>query len=148
MDTKHLWVAIIAGGQGTRLFPISHPGCPKQFCQLDKKNTFIQAVIENFTSLNVKPTQIIVITTDDKQTDLARQQCLPRGVLSQNIVQIEPDYGYAGAMVRASQCIYLLDQEAIVINTPADQYLLANEDFRNAVKSAVSKGVPQKGQPL
>ena len=137
MDTKHLWVAIIAGGQGTRLFPISHPGCPKQFCQLDKKNTFIQAVIENFTSLNVKPTQIIVITTDDKQTDLARQQCLPRGVLSQNIVQIEPDYGYAGAMVRASQCIYLLDQEAIVINTPADQYLLANEDFRNAVKSAV-----------
>ena len=93
MDMEHLWVAIIAGGQGTRLFPISHPGCPKQFCQLDKKNTFIQAVIENFASLNIKRTHMLVITTDENQTALAKKQCLSRGILSQNIVQIDPNRG-------------------------------------------------------
>lgn len=136
MDMEHLWVAIIAGGKGTRLFPISHPGCPKQFCQLDKKNTFIQAVIENFASLSIKRTHMIVITTDENQTALARKQCLPRGILSQNIVQIDPDLGYAGAMIYATQCIYLLDKDAVVISTPSDQYLSANEDFRDTIKAA------------
>ena len=136
MDMEHLWVAIIAGGKGTRLFPISHPGCPKQFCQLDKKNTFIQAVIENFASLSIKRTHMIVITTDENQTALAKKQCLPRGILSQNIVQIDPNLGYAGAMIYATQCIYLLDKDAVVISTPSDQYLSANEDFRDTIKAA------------
>ncbi len=136
MDMEHLWVAIIAGGKGTRLFPISHPGCPKQFCQLDKKNTFIQAVIENFASLNIKRTHILVITTDENQTALAKKQCLSRGILSQNIVQIDPNLGYAGAMIYATQCIYLLDKDAVVISTPSDQYLSANEDFRDTIKAA------------
>ncbi|MBQ9485146.1 hypothetical protein IJU85_03560 [Candidatus Saccharibacteria bacterium] len=136
MDMEHLWVAIIAGGQGTRLFPISHPGCPKQFCQLDKKNTFIQAVIENFASLNIKRTHMLVITTDENQTALAKKQCLSRGILSQNIVQIDPNLGYAGAMIYATQCIYLLDKDAVVISTPSDQYLSANEDFRDTIKAA------------
>ena len=136
MDTDHLWVAIIAGGQGTRLFPISHPNCPKQFCQLNKKNTFIQAVIENFASLNIKRTRMIVITTNETQTALARRQCLSRGILSQNIIQVDPSLGYAGAMIYATQCIYLLDKNAVVISTPSDQYLSADEDFRNTIKSA------------
>ena len=136
MDMEHLWVAIIAGGQGTRLFPISHPGCPKQFCQLDKKNTFIQAVIENFASLNIKRTHMLVITTDENQTALAKKQCLSRGILSQNIVQIDPNLGYAGAMIYATQCIYLLDKDAVVISTPSDQYLSANEDFRDTIQAA------------
>lgn len=137
MNNEHLWVAIIAGGQGTRLFPISHPGCPKQFCQLNEKNTFIQAVIENFASLGIKRTQMVVITTSEAQTTLAKKQCLSRGILSQNILQVDPKLGYAAAMVRATQSIYVLDQEATIISTPADQYLSADEDFRNTVKSAI-----------
>ena len=60
-ENQHIWVAIIAGGQGTRLFPISHPACPKQFCQLDENNTFIQAVIENFKLIGIKSTQIVIV---------------------------------------------------------------------------------------
>ena len=137
MNFEHLWVIIIAGGQGTRLFPISHPGCPKQFCQLDKKNTFIQAVIENFKSLGIKPTHMVVVTTDDNQTALATKQCLPRGVLSQNILQLDPEIGYPGVAIRATEAVFLLDPEAIVISTPSDQYLIPNEDFQNAIESAV-----------
>lgn len=138
METNHLWTAIIAGGQGTRLFPISHPNCPKQFCQLDERNTFIQAVIENFTFLGVKPTNIIVVTTNDNQTALARKQCLPRGVLSQNILQFNPSLGYAGSMIKATEQIYKLDPDAVVINTPSDQYLVPDTEFRAAIESAVA----------
>ena len=108
--------------------------------QLDKKNTFIQAVIENFASLSIKRTHMIVITTDEDQTALAKKQCLSRGILSQNIVQIDPNLGYAGAMIYATQCIYLLDKDAVVISTPSDQYLSANEDFRDTIKAAYLGG--------
>ena len=139
MDTNHLWTAIIAGGQGTRLFPISHPDCPKQFCQLDERNTFIQAVVENFTFLGVKPTQIVVITTNENQTALARKQCLPRGILSQNIIQVSPKLGYAGSMIKANEKTYDLDPDAIIINTPADQYLVPDYEFKATIESAVNE---------
>ncbi len=139
MYLAHLWVAIIAGGKGTRLFPISHPGRPKQFCQLDNRNTFIQAVIENFVNFGVKATNIVVITTDDNQTKLAREQALPRKVLSQNIYQIDPSYGYAGAMVKATEFIHGIDPEAVIINTPADQYLVADDDFKSTLSNAVEE---------
>ena len=93
-------------------------------------------MIENFASLSIKCTHMIVITTDEDQTTLAKKQCLPRGILSQNIVQIDPNLGYAGAMIYATQCIYLLDKDAVVISTPSDQYLSANEDFRDTIKAA------------
>ncbi len=138
MENEHLWVAIIAGGKGTRLFPISHPDCPKQFCQLDERNTFIQAVVDNFTFLGVKPTNIVVITTTDGQTELARKQCLPRGIISQNILQVSPQLGYAGSMIKATSEIYKIDPAAIIINTPADQYLVPDFEFKAAIESAVA----------
>lgn len=140
MDNKHLWVAVIAGGQGTRLFPISHTDRPKQFCQLDRENTFIQAAIKNFTSLGIKPSQFIVVTTSDNQTKLAKKQTLPRGILSQNIYQIDSNLGYAAAMYKATEFAYQHDPDAIVINTPSDQYIAADDDeFDYTIKAAVDE---------
>ncbi len=138
MDRKHLWVAIIAGGQGARLFPISHPARPKQFCQLNEKNTFIQAVVGNFESIGVKTQQIFIVTTDDNQRQLAKDQCLDRGVLSQNIEKFNPSLGYAGSMIKAAEAIYAMDPEAIIINTPSDQYVDPDDSFYTAIEDAVT----------
>jgi len=134
---EHVWVAIIAGGQGTRLFPLSHPERPKQFCQLTEKDTFIQSVIKNFTWFDIPATRFVVVTTNQCQTDLAIEQTLPRGILSQNILQISPLYGYAGAMVKAAEFIYNLDPDAIIINTPSDQYLKLDDSFATAIDNAI-----------
>jgi mannose-1-phosphate guanylyltransferase len=131
------FVAILAGGEGTRLFPISHSMRPKQFCQLDKENTFIQATMQRFVDLGVKPTQVIVVTTNPEQTRLAHEQLKPLGALSQNILEINPVFGYAGAMVKAAAFIKALDENALVINTPADQFIATDEDFVNTVSQAL-----------
>lgn len=147
MDYRHIWVAVIAGGEGTRLFPLSHPGRPKQFCQLDEDNTFIQAAIGNFISLGVKATQVVVITTNGVQTELAKEQTLPRGVLSQNICQINPNWGYPGAMYQATKFIAEIDPEAIIICIPADQFLKAtDDDFAYTFKTAVEEA--ENGYPV
>lgn len=139
MDYSHVWVAIIAGGQGTRLFPISHSKRPKQFCNIDSKRTFIQAVIDNFAALGIKKTQMIIITTNDNQSELAKEQAQPRGVLSQNVYQISSEYGYAGAMIKAAEFIKDYDKEAVIINSPADQYLEPGDNFRSTIESAITE---------
>jgi mannose-1-phosphate guanylyltransferase len=39
---KHLHAVILAGGSGTRLWPLSTPGFPKQFLPLPSGKTMIQ----------------------------------------------------------------------------------------------------------
>ena len=146
MDMNHTWLAIIAGGQGTRLFPYSHPERPRQFCQLNEQNKFIQEVVKNFVNLGIKPTNIVVVTTNDNQSRLAIEQTLPRGVLSQNILQISQEAGYTNAMIEASRFIYEHDNKATVINTPSDQFIVADEDFRRTIFDAVQTA--EGGSPV
>ena len=135
-ETKNLWLAVIAGGQGTRLFPMSHEKCPKQFCNLDPDNTFIQATVRRFLAIGVKPKHIVVVTTNPTQTALACEQLSPLGVISPNIYEISPKYGYAVAMIKAAQLIHEHDEEAVVINTPADQFIQLDDDFTDTMKLA------------
>lgn len=135
----NLWVVVVAGGKGTRLFPISNLEKPKQFCRMNKENTFVQAVVQNFLKLGIINSHIVVVTTSESQTEHARSQLLSRGVLSQNIIQISPDLGYAGAMCEATRFISKLDPEAIIIHTPADQYIAADENFCDTIEAAVEE---------
>ena len=137
-ETETQYAALIAGGQGTRLFPMSHDLCPKQFCALDSTQTFIQATVRRFANpeIGIKPSHVVVITTNSNQTALAKEQLLHLGVLSQNIREIDPHYGYAGAMVKAAEFIYDLDKEAIIVNSPADQHIISDDNFVETIRSA------------
>ena len=136
-EIKNVWVAIIAGGRGTRLFPHSHDDCPKQFCVLDDENTFIQATAKRFLALGVKATRIVVVTTNSRQTQLASEQLTPLGIITPNIYQILPSYGYAGSMVKVAEFIHELDEKAVIINTPSDQYIEVDDDFIDTMKLAI-----------
>lgn len=135
---ENLWLAIIAGGKGTRLFPISHTNCPKQFCLLNEETTFIQATVDRFVETDVETKNVVVITTNDVQTELAKEQLLARGIISSNIYQIDEYYNYAGAMVKAAEFINEYDKEAVIINTPADQFIGDNEAFTQTIEQALN----------
>ncbi len=137
MISKHTWLAVIAGGRGTRLFPISHEGCPKQFCDLDKSRKFIQATIERFKNLGVNPNQVAVFVTNDTQEELAREQVRGLGVLGQNIYQVDESWGYPGVMIKANEIIARQDPEALVINTPSDQFVVENAEFKQAIEKSL-----------
>ncbi len=137
MEMRHVWLVVVAGGKGTRLFPISHEGCPKQFCDLTRSQKFVQATIQRFLALGVKPEQVVVVTTTPNQTRLAKEQVRSLGVLSQNIFEESETWGYPGVMVKAAQAIHKLDRQAIIVNTPSDQYVVEDEEFKNAINSSL-----------
>lgn len=142
-----VFVAVIAGGQGTRLFPFSNAECPKQFCELNNHATFIQATITRFTDIGIDPSHILVITTDSTQYELAREQTAFLGIDPLNVYVIDPHFGYAGAMVKAAEFVWHNRQgeNSVIINTPADQHIVAGEEFENTICEAVAsaaRGLP------
>lgn len=143
---EHTWLAVIAGGQGTRLFPLSHNSRPKQFCHLNKDDTFIQATIKRFLGLGIKPNHVVIITTNKNQTELATSQTASLGIIPQNIYEISPHYGYAGSMVKAAEFIKKLDDSAIIVNTPADQFIVADENFEQVIAHVV-ENIDSGGEP-
>ena len=126
-------LAIIAGGQGTRLFPISNENCPKQFCPLNDDSTFIQDSIIRFVEAGIDPKRIVIVVTNQNQYNLALKQTAKLGIIEPNILLISPKYDYAGAMIKADEYIESVFGDTIVIHTPADQYVNRGKDFTDAV---------------
>ena len=133
-----LWAVILAGGKGQRLFPLSNPTKEKQFVWISPETgSLLQNTIRRFISIGVKPTNVVIITTCDRQTQLASDDALSLGVLSQNIYQIAPDLGYTGAMDAGTKFISRIDNSAIITNSPSDQLIEKNASFKDSMQTAI-----------
>ena len=128
-------LSIIAGGNGTRLFPISHGSCPKQFCRLNESDTFIQDSIKRFMDSGFDAKRIVIVVTNDKQYELALEQTQGLGVIEPNILLIPPCHDYAGAMTVSDDFIEEKFGDVVIVHTPADQYVVRGEAFTSAVRS-------------
>lgn len=55
-------IAILAGGAGNRLFPLSDQGFPKQFLKLPGQTSLLQQTVKRF--LQVVPAQDLIIVVN------------------------------------------------------------------------------------
>ncbi|NCU34338.1 hypothetical protein EOM27_03395 [Candidatus Saccharibacteria bacterium] len=145
-DVKNVFVLIIAGGIGSRLVGIGSNDVPKQFTVCNEAGeTWIQVTVKRFLDLGILAKNVVVITTNNGQTRLAEEQLVGLGVYSSRIHQIANNYDYAGAMIKGAEFIKQIDKDAVIINTPADQYVIADDNFKatmvKAIKAA-SSGIP------
>ena len=139
---KHLYLMILAGGEGTRLFPYSNPERPKQLCPIGGNNehtdTFLKKTIANYISCGFNRERIIIVTSNEHQTKLTKRQvCFPGGVPYNNVWEIPSSFGYSGTMVEATREIAKIDHEAVIVNTPSDHILTPDHKFIEAVYTAV-----------
>ena len=139
----HLYLVILAGGEGTRLFPYSNPERPKQLCSIGGDNlhtdTFLKRTIYNYVKCGFDRERIMIITSSEYQTRLTRRQVSgPGGIPLNNIWEIPSSYGYSGTMVETTKRIAEIDNEAIILNTPSDHFLVPDEKFVEAVFAAVT----------
>lgn len=133
----HIWVIVLAGGGGTRLFPLSNKYRPKPFVSVKGKQTLIEETVKRFIDLGISKNHVVVITTNECQTKHAKEKLSGLGILPQNIYQILPKYGYTGAMIKAAEFVFSRDKDAILINTPSDQLVEANASFAATIKRGV-----------
>lgn len=112
-------VVIMAGGNGTRFWPLSVSVKPKQFLSLNSRETLIQETYRRFRYW-VEPEKIYIVTTTE-YLSLVREQ-LPE--ISLDHIIMEPDRRDTGPCI-ALTALYFLDkgEDEVLVTTPSDQYI-------------------------
>lgn len=131
-QNEHLYVVILAGGGGTRLWPKSREKTPKQFLKLYTANTLMQDAYDRVSPL-VSPDHVIVVSNKDYVDEVRAQ--LPQ-VPRENIVGEPAKRETAAAMLLGAMIAKERDPEAIVVNQASDQILTNNEEFLHVVSTA------------
>lgn len=123
---------IMAGGTGTRLWPLSRRHFPKQALNLDGERTLIQHAVQRLTPL-FPPEQIFVITRQEHIAPLSAQvPDLP----SDNFI-IEPEgRGTGPAIGLAAVHLQRRDPEAVMAVLTADHLITDTSGFRNTLLAA------------
>lgn len=126
------YALIMAGGAGTRLWPLSRENRPKQSLNLLGGRTMFQHSVERLGPLF--PVQRVWVVTRAAHIDLLHSQ-LP-GLLSQNFI-VEPEgRGTAPAIGLAAVHLYRQDPEAVMAVLTADHFILDTERFLKVLAAA------------
>ncbi len=133
-EQKHTYVAIMAGGVGSRFWPASREALPKQFLDiLGLGRSLLQLTFDRFTQL--VPEENILIVTNGRYADLVKEQ-LP--ALSDRQILGEPSRNNtAPCIAYAAFKLAQRDPEARMVVAPSDHLILKEEVFLNDVRTAL-----------
>ncbi len=135
LDFMETHVVIMAGGIGSRLWPVSTPGMPKQFIDLlGIGKTMIQLTVDRFRPVcDLK--NFWVVTSED-YVGIVREQ-LAGGPGRAHSCGAGATYT-APCIAYACWKIGPVSPEANVVVTPADAYLSNEQRFSNIVRKALN----------
>lgn len=133
---KNLYAVILAGGSGTRFWPLSRELYPKQLLKLIGDETMIQRTLR--CAEKAAPPQNIYVVTHRRQADAVRMQ-------SAAVVSMPPDHlitepqakNTAAAIGLAAITLIRKDPEAIMVVMPADHVIKKSAHFTKAVRAGV-----------
>jgi mannose-1-phosphate guanylyltransferase len=132
---KNQYVAIMAGGIGSRFWPKSRVGLPKQFLDiLNTGKTLIQYTYERFA--HFIPEENIFIVTSEEYTEIVKEQ-LPQ-LNDDNIVSEPCRKNTAPCIAYISFKISKINPDAILIVAPADHLIMDTAAFRQTCENAIN----------
>ena len=126
-----MYAVVLAGGGGTRLWPLSRPDCPKPFLHLLGDETLIQRTVARLAPL-VMPQDVYVIA-ERRHLGLIAEQ-LP-GIPAANRIGEPIGRNTAAAVALAAESIDRPDDEVMLV-LPADAYIADEAGYRAALVSA------------
>lgn len=129
-----LHVVILAGGGGTRLWPLSRPNTPKQFLTLLSEHSLLQKTVLRVEGL-VPPERIWIVTGTEHQSLVGSHLSqLPNFAADTVHIVTEPmGRNTAAAVGLAAVHLQHIDPEAIMLVLPADHWIERDREFTSLV---------------
>lgn len=130
----NFYCVIMAGGAGTRFWPMSRAGRPKQFLDIDDTGkSFIRHTYDRFS--RIVPKDNIIVVATDRLGALVREH-LPE--LKEENLLLEP-YGRdtAPCIAYATYTLLKRNPEATVVVTPADHIIRDERVFAEDLQAAM-----------
>jgi len=129
---ENFYAVIMAGGSGTRLWPLSRKGQPKQSLAIDGKNTLFQQAVQRLAGLFPEE-RILIVTVADQVAQLRDQ--VP-SIPEENYI-IEPlPRGTASVVGLAALAIQSRDPQGSMAILTADHLMRNAEHLRQLLRAA------------
>ena len=130
---------ILCGGSGTRLWPLSRSGFPKQFLCLTGKDSLFQQAAQRLVSLGNDQIQVAapLIVSGEDHRFLTSEQLREVGI-TLGTALLEPlGRNTAPALTFAALAAVQNGQDPVMVVTPADQTIANPAAFTKAVQQAI-----------
>lgn len=130
---SELYALILAGGSGTRFWPVSRKNRPKQLLNLFDESTLLQQALERLNGL-VPPENTLVLTNIE-QIDGVRE--VLAGFPRENIIAEPAKRDTAPAVSVGVGWVRARDPNGILMVLPADQLIRNVKAFQTVMRAAV-----------
>ncbi|MBM3252067.1 MAG: mannose-1-phosphate guanylyltransferase, partial [Candidatus Omnitrophica bacterium] len=133
-DKKALYAVILAGGVGSRFWPLSRQMAPKQFLKVISDESLIQRTISRIKKLI--PVKRILIVTNVNYIHEIKRQLSNFKIPDKNII-LEPEAkNTAPAVALVARNLFLQDPASLMVVLPADHLIFNDKLFINAIVKA------------
>ncbi len=136
----NLYALILAGGSGTRFWPLSRNAKPKQLLALFDEETLIEKAVNRLDGI-VPPERILVLTNEAQLAGV--RAALPR-IPAENVVAEPTRRDTAPAIALAAGWIAARDPQATMVALPADQLVVKGEEFRRVLRAAAAAAATEE----
>ncbi len=129
----HFYPVILAGGRGTRFWPLSRKRRAKQLLALDGKHTMIQQTVARLAPM-AAPSRFRIITNEDLRSAIARQ--LPK-ISARQIVAEPAGRNTAPAIGLAAFLLLRHDPDAVLGLFPSDHVIADTAEYRATLNRGI-----------
>lgn len=131
-NALHTYAVIMAGGGGTRLWPISRKETPKQLLPLLGKDTLFQSTVARLEKL-FPPERILVVTVAEQAREMQKQ--VPEIPAENYLIEPAPR-GTASVVALAAAVLQKRDPQAAMAIQTSDHYIRNRDLFHYLIRAA------------
>ncbi|HAU23251.1 MAG TPA: mannose-1-phosphate guanylyltransferase/mannose-6-phosphate isomerase, partial [Gammaproteobacteria bacterium] len=126
---------ILAGGVGTRLWPLSRAAMPKQFINLHGQKSLFQTTLERIENLPELGATRVLGNSDHRF--MIAEQLRQQGFVDSEIYLEPVARNTAPAATVAALAAFAQDPQAVILVLPADHLIEDVAEFEQSIQSAI-----------
>ncbi len=135
MSANLIHPVILSGGSGSRLWPLSRAGYPKQFLSLTGDNSMLQDTAARVTSDRFSAPLMIC---NEEHRFIVAEQLRSAGVRPNKIILEPVGRNTAPAVAVAALALLQQHEDALMLVLPSDHVILNQKAFHTAIEQAAA----------